>query len=260
MIRNILLAEDERGIALLVKTQLERHGYVVHTAQDGLEALEVLRKELIDLLVTDVVMPRMDGVDLYLEIKKEKRTASLPIIIVTDKEVFKESFSALGVDHFLPKTSDIDSLLGKIRTIERQAVNNKDYHKVLVCGENDEILGQMQALLRERGCLVTTAKTTLDIVSKALQMTPHLIVIDVALKGHVSAKELIRSLKCYDFLHRSQIVAFSHFLPDQLGGSVGLIEGLEDEIKGCLEAGARKYIGRFNRVTFLDQLQEFGIK
>lgn len=260
MIKNILLAEDERGTALLVKNQLELKGYVVHVVPNGLEALEVLKREQIDLVVTDVVMPYMDGVDLYIELKSDQRTAKLPIIIITDKQVFLDSFSALGVNHFLPKTFDVEVLVEKINGIERQALQNKDYRKVLVCGEDAAVLLQIQSILRERECLVTSAKTTLEIVTKAIEMRPHLILMDVMLRQNARAKELVRSLKCYDFLQNTKIVLYSYFSPEQANENAGLMPLLEDAIKEGLEAGASRYLGRFNRLTFLAQLEDLGIK
>lgn len=260
MIRNILLVEDERGIALLLKTQLERQGYVVHAAGDGLQALDVLKAESVDLVVTDVVMPNMDGVDLYLELKNEPRTANLPIIIITDKQVFMDSFAALGVNHFLPKTSDVSLLIEKIKDIERRTVESRDYHKVLVCGEDRAVLNDIQMLLNKRECLVYSARNNLEIVSKAMEMKPHLILIDVMIQENTTAKELIRSLKCYGALSHAHILVYSHFLSEEVNQTPEFMESLEDAIKESLEAGADKYIGRFNRLTFLDQLKEFGIK
>src|SRR5580698_9139353 len=100
MIKNILLAEDDRGTALLVKTQLEAKGYKVYTAGNGIEALKILSSQSIDLIITDVIMPKMDGVDLYAAVKNDPKKNHLPIIIVTDKDVFKKSFSSLGVSNF----------------------------------------------------------------------------------------------------------------------------------------------------------------
>lgn len=258
-IKDILLAEDERGTALLVKRELERQGFNVKVAGNGREALDIIRSEKVDLLITDVVMPEMDGVDLYLALKGDTATASLPIIIITDKEMFQNSFAALGVDHFVDKASNIDLLMKKIEEIGLLKKEVKNYRKVLVFGERSDVVQQMSALLQGRDCLVSMVYDPVDIVPRAFQMKPNIIVLDLLMSGAVQAQEVIRSLRCYDFLKDCAIVTYIYFTPDAIGHSQGAMELIEAQIKACQEAGAAKYIGRFNRVTFLENLKEFGV-
>jgi CheY-like chemotaxis protein len=258
-IKDILLAEDERGTALLVKRELERHGFHVKVAGNGREALEIINTQKVDLLITDVVMPEMDGVDLYLALKNNKITESLPIIIITDKEMFQNSFTALGVDHFVDKASNIDMLMKKISQISLLRKEAKHYRKVLVCGSRSDVVQQMTALLQGRECLVTVVEDPVDVVPKAFQMKPNIILLDLLAEGPVVTQEVIRSLRCYDFLKECAIITYIYFTPDAIGTSQGAIELIEDQIKACQDAGAAKYLGRFNRVTFLDSLKEFGV-
>ena len=258
-IKDILLAEDERGTALLVKRELERQGFNVKVAGNGHEALNIINTQKVDLLITDVVMPEMDGVDLYLALKNNKITETLPIIIITDKAMFQNSFAALGVDHFVDKASNIDMLMKKISQISFLKKEAKHYRKVLVCGSRSDVLQQMSSLLQGRECLVSMVEDPVDVVPKAFQMKPNIILLDLLAEGPVSTQEVIRSLRCYDFLRECAIVTYIYFSPDAVGQSQGAIELIEDQIKLCQEAGAVKYLGRFNRVTFLDSLKEFGV-
>jgi CheY-like chemotaxis protein len=260
MIKTILLAEDERGTALLVKTQLERYGYEVLLAGNGLQALEIIIKHPVDLVITDVVMPEMDGVDLYMELKKRKETAGLPVIIVTDKQIFKESFQALGVDYFVPKSSDISNLIDKIKSIEMAKGKERNLYKVLVGGANSSVLDQMKTVLYGDGILVSAAESSLDIVTKAFLMAPNMIVLDIGLQDNVTMSELIRSLRCYSFLKRTIILTYTYFNPEDIGtNNTGNLENIELEVRACQEAGATKYLGRFNRAMFLDQVKEYGL-
>lgn len=258
-IKDVLLAEDERGTALLVKRELERQGFHVTVAGNGREALDIINAQKIDLLITDVVMPEMDGVDLYLALKNSKVTASLPIIIITDKEMFQNSFSALGVDHFVDKASNIDMLLKKISQINQLGKAGKNYRKVLVCGGRSDVVQQMSSLLQGRACLVTVVEAPVDVVPKAFQMKPNIILLDLLMEGPVRPQEVIRSLRCYDILRESVILTYVYFTPDAIGQSQGALELIEEQVKACREAGAVQYLGRFNRATFLDSLKEFGV-
>ena len=82
----ILLAEDTLSTALLEKNILESAGFSVVIARDGQEALEKASQERFDLVITDVLMPRMDGVELTLRLKKDNLYKDVPIIIVTTRE------------------------------------------------------------------------------------------------------------------------------------------------------------------------------
>ncbi len=260
MIREIVLAEDDRGTALLVKTQLERYGYNVMVANNGVEALALILSQSVDLLITDVVMPQMDGVDLYLELKKDPRTVNLPVIIVTDKQMFKDSFSSLGVDHFVPKTSDISLLFDKIKEIEKSSPRVVDYRKILIAGTQSSVVEQMKVCLRTCGCLVSTVDNSADLLSKVFMMTPHLVLLDVMMKDYAMTSEIVRALKCFRFLNKTNIATYSSLSPDQLGMDIAMQDMVEEEVRLCQAAGASRYLGRFSRLTFLESLKEFGIK
>lgn len=258
MIKNILLAEDDRGTALLVKTQLEKKGYWVYTASNGIEALKVLASSPVDLLITDVVMPKMDGVDLYEAVKKDPKTENLPIIIVTDKAIFKESFTSLGVSNFVEKTTDISKLLEKILTIQKHEDEVKKYPKILVTGSHKAVLDQMLAALKGLRYLAIPAHTSEDIMSKALTMTPHVIVMDVLFQDNASTHELIRALRCFNFLSQTKIITYA-FFPEELGMDVEAVESVKIAMAQCSQAGADKYIGRFNQGFFVEKLSGLGI-
>jgi|GEM_PF-447079 len=258
-IKDILLAEDERGIAILIKRELERQGFNVVVAGNGREALNIINSQKVDLLITDVVMPEMDGVELYLALKKDKSTEDLPVIIITDKEMFQNSFSALGVDHFVDKASNIDMLIQKIREINVLRKDTKHYRKVLVCSSRSDVAQQMGSLLQGQGCLVSVVEDPIDVVPKASQMKPNIILLDLLVEGQVQVQDVIRALRCYDFLKDCAIVTYIYFSPHAVGQSQGAIELIGDRIKACQNAGAVKHLGQFNRTTFLEALKEFGV-
>jgi two-component system, chemotaxis family, sensor kinase CheA len=116
----VLVVDDSLTTRTLEKSILEAHGYVVRIATDGVEALERLRDEMVDLVITDVQMPRMDGFELLDEIKKDPRLARLPVIVVTSmgKREDQERGLALGADAYIIKRKfDHEELLATIRQI-----------------------------------------------------------------------------------------------------------------------------------------------
>ncbi|MCA9734837.1 response regulator, partial [candidate division KSB1 bacterium] len=86
MAQKILLVDDEVDILDLMRYNLEGEGYTIHTAEDGLKAIELATKELPDLIILDVMLPGRDGWEVLRELKKNTATNQIPIIFLTAKD------------------------------------------------------------------------------------------------------------------------------------------------------------------------------
>lgn len=117
--KSILLAEDVLTTAMLEKNILESVGYSVVIARDGKEALERSGQESFDLVITDVLMPRMDGFELTERLKKDKMYKDVPVIIVTTRESDADKRRGLeaGADAYILKSEFTSE--GLLNTIER---------------------------------------------------------------------------------------------------------------------------------------------
>lgn len=128
---HILVVDDNDSIRKLMTTYLVRDGYHVFTASDGLEALDVLDKEQIDLMIADVMMPNMDGYTLTNELRTSKY--NFPILMVTAKDSFedkKKGFS-VGTDDYMVKPIDFDEMLLRVAALLRRAKISNE-HKIVV--------------------------------------------------------------------------------------------------------------------------------
>lgn len=117
--KTILLAEDAISTAMLEKNVLESAGFSVVIARDGQEALEKSAQEKFDLVITDILMPRMDGFDLTVNLRKDKLYKNIPIIIVTTRESDADKRRGLeaGADAYILKSEFTSE--GLLNTIER---------------------------------------------------------------------------------------------------------------------------------------------
>jgi len=99
-----------------VQGMLERSGYRVALARDGVEAIELLAGERPALLLTDIEMPRMDGFELLRAVRADPRLAGLPVAMITSRVATKhrEHAQALGADDYLPKPFGEDELLALV--------------------------------------------------------------------------------------------------------------------------------------------------
>src|SRR5712691_11497495 len=112
----IMVVDDSLTVRKVTGRLLERHGYLVVTARDGVEAMEKLLELVPDVMLVDIEMPRMDGFDLTRNVRADKRLARVPIIMITSRTADKHQNYAkeIGVSYFLGKPYQEDDLIGKI--------------------------------------------------------------------------------------------------------------------------------------------------
>ena len=115
--KKILIVDDNPDIVNLVKVRLEANHYQALAAYDGEEALKVVAQQKPDLMIVDIIMPKVDGYNFVKEIKSNKETREIPIIILTAKEKMKDLFAIEGVADYIIKPFKDEELIGKIKTL-----------------------------------------------------------------------------------------------------------------------------------------------
>ena len=115
---NIMIIDDNRALSVEMKYFLEEKGYVVSCSYDGISGLDAAKKIEPDLIILDITMPQMDGRDVLVGLKKDKRTKDIPVIILT--AYFSQQFDVdygyeLGAQDYITKPFDELVLLNKIR-------------------------------------------------------------------------------------------------------------------------------------------------
>ena len=120
----VLVVDDSITVRRVTQRLLQREGYRVALAADGLQALERLQQERPTVVLSDIEMPRMDGFDLVRNIRSDARLAGLPVIMITSRiaEKHREHARELGVDHYLGKPYSEDELLGLVAHYARATV------------------------------------------------------------------------------------------------------------------------------------------
>lgn len=118
---HILVVEDDRHTRMLLQAILEAASYTVFTANNGEEALDVLEKEHIDLVVLDIMMPKMDGYE-FTKILRENDN-NLPILMVSAKQLPADKHKGflVGTDDYITKPIDEEEMLLRIRALLRRA-------------------------------------------------------------------------------------------------------------------------------------------
>jgi two-component system, response regulator, stage 0 sporulation protein F len=111
----ILLVDDEEHIRLLFKEELEEEGYLIDLASNGFEALDKLKKDRFDLVVLDIKMPGMDGIQTLSEIKKTDKDQR--VILCSAYGEFKQDFSSWVSDGYVVKSADTRELKNTIKNV-----------------------------------------------------------------------------------------------------------------------------------------------
>ncbi len=117
--KKILIADDRAEVVELVRVTLEGEDYQIVDASNGKEALKKVRLEKPDLVLLDVVMPKMDGFEVCRKLKKDPETQEIPIIMLTAKaqKVDKEKGREVGASDYITKPFSPSALLTKIEEI-----------------------------------------------------------------------------------------------------------------------------------------------
>src|SRR5712691_898936 len=121
----ILLVDDEEAVQKLLTYPLERDGYRVIQARDGEEALDRFRSDQVDLVVLDVMLPKLDGLEVC---RRLRATSSVPIIMLTarDDELDKVVGLELGADDYITKPFSIREFRSRVRALLRRSAIGAD--------------------------------------------------------------------------------------------------------------------------------------
>lgn len=126
----ILFVDDEEPIRELVRFYVEKEGFTMLEAGNGLEALDIFENDYVDLAIVDVMMPKMDGWEL---VKEMKDIRDVPVIMLTAMGESKDKLKGfdLGVDDYVVKPFDPDELMARVRTIlKRYSINSQNVIKI----------------------------------------------------------------------------------------------------------------------------------
>lgn len=170
----VLIVEDSQESIDLLVYFLKPTGYEIMTAGDGIEAIQMIEKAPPDIILLDIMLPKMDGFQVCERLKKNDRTFHIPIVMITALKDLKDKIRALeaGADDFISKPFDSVELLARVRSLLRL----KFYHDELIL-RNQELEKQKQFLIREdllkkelTNLIVHDMKNPLFVIQGNLQM------------------------------------------------------------------------------------------
>jgi len=163
--RTILVVDDEPGIVTIARDYLDRAGFRVITAGDGNDALRLARTERPSLLVLDLMLPGMDGLDVTRALRGDPATRTLPIIMLTARvdEADRLVGLELGADDYISKPFSPRELVARVRAVLRRAEGERDAETILRVG--DLQIDFQRRSVRVGGVLADLTATEFDLLA-----------------------------------------------------------------------------------------------
>jgi two-component system alkaline phosphatase synthesis response regulator PhoP len=165
----ILVVEDMDSVVDLLRTLLEREGFHVAVARDGPEALEAVRREKPDLMLLDLILPGLDGLEVLRRVRQDPITTHLPVIVLSGKDEERDKVIGLeiGADDYMTKPFQANELIARIKGRLRRSAPT-DPARVLRVGSLEMELDRYQVTLRGKPIHLTSKEFSL---LRALLMT-----------------------------------------------------------------------------------------
>jgi len=258
--KTILVVDDEPGFVDMLKLTLEYAGYRVLTAPNGVDGFNAAVRQKPDLIITDVLMPVMDGFHFYKALKADERSESIPVIILTARGRMKETFSVSGADAFLEKPSQSAVLLKKIKELLTPLPRGHLSKRVLIGGIHPRIVGSISGHFTRSGCQTKAVTGGPDVLIQSVLFAPQIIIMDLQMGGPSgSSAQIIRAVRLLPQLKPTPILLYSYIDAAELGlydvrRKANLVE---THRKFCLSAGATEYLGPYEESSFFGKIKPF---
>jgi two-component system, OmpR family, alkaline phosphatase synthesis response regulator PhoP len=167
----ILIVDDEKDILELIQYNFEKEGYLVNCASSGEQCLEYLKSEIPDLILLDLMLPEINGIEVCKILKKDSATSRIPIIMLTAKGEDTDIIVGLelGADDYITKPFNLRELLARVKAVLRRAENNNSpiFKEKEIINFNDLIIDSIKHQ-------VTLKNTPLDLTATEFNLLKFL--------------------------------------------------------------------------------------
>jgi len=188
--KTVLIIDDEEDLRDTVEFQFKSKGFNVVTAVDGVDGLEKLESVSPDLIILDMNMPRMNGLEFYAKIKGKDERPKHPVLVLTARANMEELFRSLDVDGFMAKPFELHELFNEGELIIKKnsgsvyvdkETHNKRARKVCIVENHHETFNKLAIAFLEMGYIVNSAQSGTAAIRRMAMDVPDVAVISLGL-------------------------------------------------------------------------------
>jgi len=260
MRKKILVIDDEADLVRLIGHRLAIAEYDPLIAANGRQALDFLQEKEMDLVITDIVMPEMDGYTLCKLMRASDRLSDMPVIVTTAFPDREQEFRDLGVEDFLVKPVDPGKLLDTIERALNRHPHKKKHKVVLFEKDISPAIRMAVSQFKDMGFKIDVEfiQDRHDIIREVLRHQPDIFFLDTV-QDDEPAPEIIRQLHNYVMTREMLIFVYSsESSPQKQGRFWSRRRKREtDIVQECLAAGAHQAVEPWDREAFLSILFEY---
>lgn len=219
--KKILIVDDEEDLRDTVSYKLKSAGFTTETACDGMDAMEKLDLFTPDLIILDMNMPRMNGLEFYQKIKGNSEKPPYPVIVLTARANMEQLFRDLDVDGFMSKPFDLDELLNEAKTITAKASNiviesatkQSRARRICIVENKTELRNKLALSFLNAGYMVTCAHSGASAIKQIQNNLPDIAIISLALND-IAGDIVIGKLYNLKLEKEIQYLLYTDHIPD----------------------------------------------
>ncbi len=240
--KKIFIIDDEADLTQMISFQFKSKGFEVETANDGLEALEKVKVFRPDLIILDVNMPRMGGIEFYSKICGADGRPMYPVLVLTARANVQALFKDLEIDGFMIKPFEIDQLIVEAELIIKNRIQKPLKGKTSLLGrprkvcivDNDpKTMGQLAGLFLSADYTVMPAQSGAVAIEKMVKEVPDIALVQLGLTdipGDVLIYKLSQMARTMDvkfILYTSRDAKHDARVMERIGAKTGIITFVE---------------------------------
>jgi DNA-binding response OmpR family regulator len=250
----VLIVEDEGNMRTMLALELESAGYQVFQAEDGEAAFQIAKCVKPDLIISDILMPQMDGNQLMKKLRDSEFGKHIPFIVMTARGQMQDYFEMLEVDDFIAKPFDAEDLLTRVGRVLEKVKKKKQAtagdgketmssgkKKVLILDDDAAVYDKFEKILTANGYEVNVVKTVPECLDSAVLFKPNMVVLRFLLEG-MNGDKLVGLMKGMPHIKDVPLVVYSQ-----------KVRGWEEQ--SVLKAGAACFIGEITDQKLLEMVR-----
>jgi len=248
----ILIVEDEATMRTLLTVTLEGAGYQVIQAEDGDAGYQMAKTAKPDLIISDILMPQMDGNELMKRLRESEFGKQIPFMVVSARSQMKDYFEMMNADGFISKPYDAEQLLsqvastltkyGKKRDEQAASASGEKKKKILLLDNEEQEYDKYKKILMDNKFEVSITKTLAECVDSANNFRPDLVAIRFII-DQMNGDKMVKSLKEIPNIAGVPVVVYSR-----------KIRGWEE--KKVKDAGASAFLGEVTDEKLLEVVKK----